>query len=75
VPAGAGDSITCTGSYAITQADLDSDGGGDGDIDNTATGDSDQTGPDEDSEEVPIEQNPALTLSARRVRRSATPTM
>jgi hypothetical protein len=60
VPAGAGDSITCTGSYAITQADLDSDGGGDGDIDNTATGDSDQTGPDEDSEEVPIEQNPAL---------------
>lgn len=32
-----GASETCTGSYIVTQADLDSNGGGDGDIDNTAS--------------------------------------
>lgn len=32
---GAGE--TCTGTYNLTQADLDSNGGGDGDIDNTAS--------------------------------------
>lgn len=49
-----GASITVDAFYAITQADLDSNGGGDGDIDNTATVDSDQTPPAEDSEEVPV---------------------
>ncbi len=29
--------MTCTGTYTVIQADLDSNGGGDGDIDNTAT--------------------------------------
>ena len=39
---------TCTGSYTVTQAEIDNNGGGDGDIDNTATADSDQTGPASD---------------------------
>ena len=43
-------SVTCTGSYTVLQADIDNNGGGDGDIDNTATADSDQTGPSTDSE-------------------------
>ena len=34
---GVGQSVTCTGSYIVTQADIDNNGGGDGDIDNTAT--------------------------------------
>ncbi|MEZ4636197.1 MAG: hypothetical protein R2856_14750 [Caldilineaceae bacterium] len=32
-----GETWTYTGSYTVTQADIDSNGGGDGDIDNTAT--------------------------------------
>ena len=55
-------SLTCTGTYAVTQADIDSNGGGDGDIDNTATADSDQTGPASDSAAVPLTQTPALTI-------------
>lgn len=49
-----------TGSYAITQADMDDNGGGDGDIDNTARANSDQTDPVEDSAEQPIDRDPAL---------------
>ena len=40
----------------MTQAEIDSNGGGDGDIDNTATADSDQTGPDTDDATVPVAQ-------------------
>ncbi|WP_265530809.1 DUF7507 domain-containing protein, partial [Sphingomicrobium marinum] len=57
-----GDSQTFQGSYAITQADIDTNGGGDGDIDNTATADSDQTDPTDDSEEVPVVRMPELTF-------------
>src|SRR5258706_16351187 len=32
-----GGSVTCTGSYNLTQTDLENNVGGDGDIDNTAT--------------------------------------
>jgi uncharacterized repeat protein (TIGR01451 family) len=56
-------SLTCTGSYTVTQADIDGNGGGDGDIDNTATADSDQTDPASDSEFVPIDQNPSLIVN------------
>ena len=48
--------------YTALQSDLDDNGGGDGDIDNTSTGDSDQTGPVDDSEEVPIVQNAILLI-------------
>ncbi|MCV2891048.1 DUF11 domain-containing protein, partial [Ruegeria sp. XHP0148] len=55
--------ITLEGlTYAITQADIDNNGGGDGDIDNTATADSDQTDPVDDSEEVPVVQDPGLAI-------------
>ena len=56
-------SLTCTGSYTVTQADIDDNGGGDGDIDNTATADSGQTEPATDSEAVPLAQTPALTIA------------
>ena len=46
----------------MTQAEIDSNGGGDGDIDNTATADSDQTGPDTDDASVPVAQSPALNI-------------
>jgi hypothetical protein len=46
-------------SYELTQADLDSQGGGDGDIDNTATADSNETGPVYASAEVPLVFGPA----------------
>ena len=64
-----GGTLTCTGTYTVTQGDIDDNGGGDGDIDNTATADSNQTGPDTDSAVVPITQAPALTLT-----KSASPT-
>ena len=47
-----------TGTYAITQDDLDGAGkaGEDLDIDNTATADSDETDPEDDTEETPLER-------------------
>ena len=56
------ETLTCTGTYTVTQGDIDDDGGGDGVIDNTATADSDQTGPAIDSAEVPLAQSPALSI-------------
>ncbi|MGH8247378.1 MAG: beta strand repeat-containing protein, partial [Gammaproteobacteria bacterium] len=55
--------LTCSGSYTVTQADLNNNGGGDGDIDNTVTGDTDQTGSQTDSESVSIILDPELTLT------------
>ncbi|MEK7424495.1 MAG: Calx-beta domain-containing protein, partial [Actinomycetota bacterium] len=49
-----GETWTYAASYTATQADIDTNGGGDGDIDNTATADSVQTGPDTASAAVPI---------------------
>ena len=57
-----GESYTYTVYYTVTQADIDSNGGGDGDIDNTALADSDQTDPVEDTETVEVVQNPVLTI-------------
>ena len=51
---GPGESMTCTGSYTATQADIDSNGGGDGDIDNTATADSNETNSVDDSVGVAV---------------------
>ena len=48
--------------YDVQQSDIDTNGGGDGDIDNTATADSDQTGPDTASEDVLIVQAPGLNI-------------
>ena len=57
-----GETWTYTAAHTVTQAEIDSNGGGDGDLDNTATADSDQTGPDTDDATVPVGQNPALNI-------------
>lgn len=56
-------SLTCSGTYAVTQADIDNNGGGDGDIDNTVTGDSNETGAQTANAAVSIVQNPAHTTT------------
>ncbi|MCV2891373.1 hypothetical protein, partial [Ruegeria aquimaris] len=62
-----GESTTISTSYAITQDDIDNNGGGDGDIDNTATADSTETDPVEDSEDVPVVQNPAIEIDKQTI--------
>ena len=49
-----------TATHTVTQAEIDSNGGGDGDIDNTATADSDQTGPDTADASVPVDADPGV---------------
>ena len=49
-----GDSRTYNTVYVLTQADIDSNGDGDGYFDNTATADSDQTPALSDSESIPL---------------------
>ena len=56
-------SATYTGSYTLLQSDLDSNGGGDGDLDNTATVTTDQTAPQTASAAVLLSRTPALTLA------------
>jgi LPXTG-site transpeptidase (sortase) family protein len=55
--------LTCTGSYTLTQNDLDSNGGGDGDIDNTAVADSNETGPESDPNEETLPLAPAIDVA------------
>ncbi len=47
-----GESWVYTATYTVTQPEIDSNGGGDGVINNTATVDCDQLEPKEDTEEV-----------------------
>ncbi|MEJ8827202.1 hypothetical protein WKW80_35340, partial [Variovorax humicola] len=51
-----------TAAHTVTQAEIDSNGGGDGQLENTATADSNETGPDTDDATVPVAQNPALNI-------------
>lgn len=51
-----------TGTYAVTQADIDSFGGGDGDIDNEVIVSTNELDPLSDSAEVPISQAPAFAV-------------
>lgn len=53
------------GRYRLTQADIDSNGGGDGDIDNTVEVTTDQTGLSKDFVEVEVEQNPDIKVEKR----------
>jgi uncharacterized repeat protein (TIGR01451 family) len=50
-------------SYTLTQQDLNSNGGGDGYIENTATADSAQTGPVSDFEPIQLLPRPSLSLN------------
>ena len=54
---GESDTTTFTGSYQITQADIDA-----GHFSNTAEANSEESGPDEDDEDVDLPQNPALNI-------------
>ena len=52
-----GESITCSATHVVTQADLDA-----GSVVNVATGDSDQTAPGTDTVSVPAAQTPGLLV-------------
>ena len=58
-----GETWTYIGTYNVTQVDLNNNGEGDGFINNTATVDCDQLDPENDSAEVPVEQNLDYCLS------------
>jgi uncharacterized repeat protein (TIGR01451 family) len=58
-----GETWAYTASHAVTQPDIDTNGGGDGLIDNTATADSDQTDPDHDDASVLVQRRRTLSLS------------
>ncbi|MEM0980833.1 MAG: peptidoglycan-binding domain-containing protein [Cyanobacteria bacterium P01_H01_bin.58] len=62
-----GSDKTYSGSYIVTQSDIDSNGNGNGAIDNNATAISDQTGSRSDSEAVVLKQRPALKLEKKAV--------
>ncbi len=58
-----GQSLFFLTSYTLTQLDLNSNGGGDGYIENTATADSAQTGPVSDMEPIQLLPRPSLSLN------------
>ena len=51
-----GETWSYTAAHTVTQAEIDSNGGGDGYLENTATADSNETGPDTDDATVPVAQ-------------------
>ena len=57
-----GETWSYTAAHTVTQAEIDSNGGGDGMLENMATADSNETGPDTDDASVPVERNPALNI-------------
>jgi LPXTG-site transpeptidase (sortase) family protein len=62
-----GESMTCTGTYTVTQQDIDTNGGGNGILENTATaGDNNEDITETDDENVDI-QPTALIGAAKRV--------
>ncbi len=58
-----GEVWTYVGTYTAQQSDIDTNGGGDGDIDNTATLASDELADQTSSAEVPVDYNPAFTFT------------
>jgi uncharacterized repeat protein (TIGR01451 family) len=58
-----GETWTYTASHTVTQADLDSNGGGDGTIDNTASATTDQGASGSASSHVTVVYNPAVDLT------------
>ncbi|MCO5133448.1 MAG: hypothetical protein M9908_03670 [Phyllobacteriaceae bacterium] len=62
-----GETWLFTGAYPLTQADIDSDGGGDGNIENTVTVSSDQTPDGNANSDVPLNINPAMEVAKTAV--------
>ena len=58
-----GGSLTCSGTYSVTQEDIDTNGNGDGKIDNTATGSATDVPSQDTSKTVDINQDPKLTIT------------
>jgi uncharacterized repeat protein (TIGR01451 family) len=59
----AGETWRYTAQHTVTQADIDTNGGGDGSIDNTATADSDQTTAVNASASITVERRIGLALT------------
>ena len=57
-----GETWSYTAAHTLTQAEIDSNGGGDGDIDNTATADSNETPIDTDDATIPVARTPKIDL-------------
>ena len=69
-----GGSLTCTGTYTVTQDDLDTNGNNDdGDIDNLATADSDETPEDDGEDSVRVTQEEELGGNPTPTPRPPTP--
>ena len=51
------------GVYTVSQADIDTNGGGDGDLDNTVTVSTDELPPLTESVEVPVTQEPSFAVA------------
>jgi hypothetical protein len=51
-----------TAQHTVTQAEIDSNGGGDGLLENIATADSNETGPDTDDASVPVGYSPSIDV-------------
>ena len=57
-----GETWIYTCGHTVTQAEIDSNGGGDGDLDNSVTADSNESGPDTDDHFIPISRNAAINV-------------
>jgi hypothetical protein len=57
-----GETWSYTAAQTVTQAEIDSNGEGDGMLQNTATADSKETGPDTDDANVPVEQRASIDI-------------
>ena len=58
-----GETWTYTGSYVLTQADLDSNGGGDGNLDNTVTVSSAELADQTASHSIPLAPAPGISIA------------
>ena len=57
-----GETWSYTAFHTVTQGEIDSNGGGDGFLENTATADSDESDPDSDDASVAVSRTAALTI-------------
>jgi uncharacterized repeat protein (TIGR01451 family) len=57
-----GETWSYTAAHTVSQAEIDSNGGGDGLLENIATAESNETGPDTDDASVPLVFNPGVNI-------------